>query len=126
MARKLSAYYKALRRHLLCSKEDKDRFVHEATQAVAEYRGEHPRSEFSDIVQAFGEPRNWAREIMADRLDPSVVQAYKQRRKRICRLFLAGSLALVLALGCISIYLYQMKMNVVVTQKTTLIVKEID
>ncbi len=126
MTHELSAYYKALRKHLHCPKEDKEQFLHEAKQAVEEYRGEHPDCEFSEIVQALGEPRAWAREIMAERLDPSVVYAYKKRRKRICKLFIAGSLAFIMGLSCLSFYLYHIKTNAVVTRTNTIIVEEID
>ena len=125
LEQELNTYYRSLRKHLHCPKEEKEQFLQDVKLSVDVLRSQNSDLVFADVLQYLGDSRELAQTFL-EKLDSSVVAAYKKRRKRVCTSILACALALIVGLGCTVYYLYQMKTNAVVTQTTTIIVKEID
>jgi len=90
-------YLNEVRRALPCPKEDRDRLLTDAEAMLDSFAQENPNAFYSDYVNSFGPPKDFAQEIMSQ-VDPEVVHLYRQRRKRI-------ALAILLVLAALAVFL---------------------
>ena len=75
-------YLKKLRRALVCSKKDKERLLGDARDLLENFAQENPGAFYQDYVASFGQPEDFAGEMLTS-LDPEDVAEAGQRRKRV-------------------------------------------
>lgn len=93
-------YLAQLRRALTCGKADRERLFARGRTMVEEFWAETPNARYEDIAAAFGQPKDFAAEMLSQ-LDPAEVErAGKQRR------YIRRALAAVIALALISCSVY--------------------
>ena len=100
MDKGLKRYLVRLRRALVCPKADRERLFSRGKTMAEEFCAEDPRAGYEELVRAFGEPKDFAAEMLAQ-LDPAEVERAGKRRRYIRR-GLAAAVLLVL-ISC-SIY----------------------
>ena len=92
-------YLKKLRRALVCSKKDKERLIDDAKDLLENFAQENPGAFYQDYVDSFGQPEDFAGEMLTS-LDPEDVAEAGQRRKRaLIAVTVAAPAVLVLLAG---------------------------
>lgn len=92
-------YLKKLRRALVCSKKDKERLIDDAKDLLENFAQENPGAFYQDYVDSFGQPEDFAGEMLTS-LDPEDVAEAGQRRKRaLIAVTVAAAAVLVLLAG---------------------------
>ena len=92
-------YLKKLRRALVCSKKDKERLIDDAKDLLENFAQENPGAFYQDYVASFGQPEDFAGEMLTS-LDPEDVHEAGQRRKRaLIAVTVAVAAVLVLLAG---------------------------
>lgn len=103
MENKNAQRYLAQTRHcLICSRADRTRLLSRAATMVSEYGMESPEAEYADYLSAFGQPSDFASEMLST-LDPERVRSAARRRKWLRR---AIACAVVLALVLLAGFFY--------------------
>ncbi len=93
-------YLVLLRRELVCSGRDRVRFLTQGRTLLGEFLEENPNARYEDLAAAYGQPGDFAAEMLS-RLDPGEVERAGRQRKYIRR-----ALAAVIALALISCTVY--------------------
>lgn len=92
-------YLKKLRRALVCSKKDKERLIDDAKDLLENFAQENPGAFYQDYVASFGQPEDFAGEMLTS-LDPEDMAEASQRRKRaLIAVIVAAAAVLVLLAG---------------------------
>lgn len=92
-------YLKKLRRALVCPKKDKERLLADARDLLENFAQENPRAFYQDYVLSFGQPEDFAGEMLSN-LDPEDVREARLRRKRtLMAMAVAVAAMLVLLAG---------------------------
>lgn len=74
-------YLTRLRRALVCPREDRERLLEDAKTLLESFAQENPGAFYKDYVESFGQPEDFAAEMLAN-LDPEDVAEVRLRRKR--------------------------------------------
>ena len=74
-------YLTRLGRALVCSKKDRERLLDDAREMLENFAQENPGAFYQDYVASFGQPQDFAREMLSG-LDPEDVAEAKLRRRR--------------------------------------------
>lgn len=91
----LRRYYRSIRKHLPCTKKEKERILGEIKASVSSYLEDHPRSDIAQIHAHFGTPQQIASGYI-DALNSAEMICALKLRKRI--LITVGSVALAMLL----------------------------
>lgn len=92
-------YLSQVRRRLICPAASRRRLLAQAEQMVEDFLQENPGAEAGALATAFGEPEEFARQML-DTLEPGEVAAAQKRRQRTTRVLVAlVVLALVVTNG---------------------------
>lgn len=92
-------YLTRLRRALVCSKKDKERLIDDAKDLLENFAQENPGAFYKDYVASFGQPEDFAGEMLTS-LDPEDVAEAGQRRKwAMIGVAVAAAAVLVLLAG---------------------------
>lgn len=89
-------YLTRLRRALVCSKRDRERLLSDARDMLENFAQENPGAFYQDYVASFGQPEDFAAEMLSN-LDPEDIADVQRRRRRVF-LASAGAVAAMLAL----------------------------
>lgn len=103
MDKAVKRYLARLRRVLTCPKEDRDRLLSRGGSLLAEFAAETPNAGYRELTAAFGQPGDFAAEMLAQ-LPPETVEKARKRRKYI-RWGAVAAAVIVLALLSIFWYL---------------------
>lgn len=87
-------YLSRVRRRLTCSAASRRRLLAQGEQMVEDFLQENPGADGDALTAAFGEPEEFARQML-DTLEPGEVAA-AQRRRRLVRRVSAALVALAL------------------------------
>lgn len=82
MDKAVKRYLARLRRVLTCPKEDRDRLLSRGGSLLAEFAAETPNAGYRELTAAFGQPGDFAAEMLAQ-LPPETVEKARKRRKYI-------------------------------------------
>lgn len=91
-------YLTRLRRALVCPKEDKERLLEDAGAMLENFTQENPGAFYKDYVASFGQPEDFAAEMLSN-LDPEDVSEAQARRKRALFGTAAAAAALLVLLA---------------------------
>lgn len=100
MDKAVKRYLAQLRRALTCAREDRERFFSQGEKLLGEFLEENPNARYEDLAAAFGQPKDFAAEMLSQ-LDPKEVERAGRQRKYIRRVLVA-----VIALALISCSVY--------------------
>lgn len=100
MDKAVKRYLAQLRRALTCAREDRERFFSQGEKLLGEFLEENPNARYEDLAAAFGQPKDFAAEMLSQ-LDPGEVEHTRRQRKYIRRALVA-----VIALALISCSVY--------------------
>lgn len=100
MDKAVKRYLAQLRRALTCAREDRERFFSQGEKLLGEFLEENPNARYEDLAAAFGQPKDFAAEMLSQ-LDPGEVEHTRRQRKYIRRGLLA---AVIVALILISVF----------------------
>lgn len=100
MDKAVKRYLAQLRRALTCGKADRERFFARGRTMVEEFWAENPNARDEDLAAAFGQPKDFAAEMLSQ-LDPAEVERAGRQRRYIRRALVA-----VIALALISCSAY--------------------
>lgn len=90
-------YLSQVRRHLTCSAASRRRLLEQGRQMLEDFLQETPNADTAALTAAFGEPREFAIQMLAT-LEPEEVEAGRKRRRRVKRSVITlVALALILA-----------------------------
>lgn len=89
-------YLSRLRRALTYSREDRERLLAQGRALLEGFGEENPEPSYEDLSAAFGQPKEFAAEMLSQ-LDPAEVEQARKRRRYI-RWGTAAALAAVLIL----------------------------
>lgn len=124
MIKELNQYYREVRRHLFCSKKEKDLLILQANQMVEELQESNPDlNTFDDIIAFLGSPQELAQTFM-ERMDPIAIKHYRGKKKRLHISIAILIASVIVALSIFSAYVLQMKSHVNITREDTLIIDE--
>lgn len=84
MDKAVKRYLAQLRRALTCAKEDRERLLSQGEKLLGEFLEENPNAHYEDLVTAFGQPKDFAAEMLSQ-LDPKEVERAGRQRKYIRR-----------------------------------------
>lgn len=91
-------YLTRLRRTLVCPKEDKERLLEDAKAMLENFTQENPGAFYKDYVASFGQPEDFAAEMLSN-LDPEDVSEAQARRKRAVLGTVAAAAALLVLMA---------------------------
>lgn len=98
----LKRYLTQLRRALTCSRADRERLLAQGRQLVEDFEEENPGSPYAALTAAFGQPKDFAAEMLSQ-LDPGEVEKARKRRKYIRR---GAGAAILIILALLSVFWY--------------------
>ena len=98
-------YLHKVRQHLDVPQADQERFMERLTKAISVYLEENEDAGPDALAAAFGQPEVCASQLLGE-IDPAVVTATRQKRKRRQHIILGVLAALVVLLTGFSLYLY--------------------
>lgn len=76
----LKRYLSQLRRALTCSRTDRERLLAQGRQLVEDFLEENPRASYVELAAAFGQPKDFASEMLSQ-LDPGEVEKARKQQK---------------------------------------------
>lgn len=100
MDKAVKRYLAQLRRALTCGKADRERLFAQSRAMLEGFEEENANARYEDLVTAFGQPKDFAAEMLSQ-LDPGEVERAGRQRKYIRRALVA-----VIALALISCSVY--------------------
>lgn len=102
MDKAVKRYLAQLRRALTCAKEDRERFFSRGRTMVEEFWAETLNARYEDLVTAFGQPKDFAAEMLSQ-LDPGEVEHTRKQRKYIRR---GAAATVIIILALLSVFWY--------------------
>lgn len=102
MDKAVKRYLAQLRRALTCAREDRERLFSRGRTMVEEFWAETPNAHYEDLVTAFGQPKDFAAEMLSQ-LDPGEVERAGRQRKYIRR---GAAAAVIIILALLSVFWY--------------------
>lgn len=100
MDKAVKRYLAQLRRALTCGKADRERLFAQSRAMLEGFEEENANARYENLVTAFGQPKDFAAEMLSQ-LDPKEVERAGRQRKYIRRALVA-----VIALALISCSVY--------------------
>lgn len=96
MRNELNQYYRQIRRHLPCSRKQKQQIMDRFRQSVSNYREETPLADFSSIQAHFGTPEQIAHAYIAEMEIPEIARKFNIKKALISIVCASVVLALLL------------------------------
>jgi len=123
MKKELHRYYRLLRRNLLCSKANRNRFIDQTQRMVEDFLNEKPDASYKNVEGFLGSPKSLSETFM-ETIDPVEIHRCK-RKKRFFKIILIAFPVVAIALLCFLIYyITQMQADIEITQELTKIIYE--
>lgn len=102
MDKAVKRYLAQLRRALTCGKADRERLFAQSRAMVEGFEEENANARYEDLVTAFGQPKDFAAEMLSQ-LDPGEVERAGRQRKYIRR---GAAAAVIIILALLSVFWY--------------------
>lgn len=90
-------YLRAVKRHLVCSKENRARLMKLTSRAVNACLDDNPDTPFSTLVSEVGEPKAFAESLLGRIPANEIENARKKRRFRFCATIISVAVVVVTA-----------------------------
>ena len=95
-------YLRAVKSHLVCSKENRIRLMKITGRAVSACLEDEPDKPYSALVSAIGEPKAFAESLLASIPGDEVERTRKKRHFRICAALLSFAVVIVTAFAALA------------------------
>ena len=105
-------YFARMKRQLICSAQSRERICKRTMKLISDFAEENPEADERDFVIAFGEPRDYAANVLDD-LDENEVLAATHRRKVIHRLVLGCSAILLILIALVCFWKWKQAQDVI-------------